>query len=88
MTPDYNALDTAALVAAAEALTAGITPGAWEWDMVGLCVNDETTGPRADVITGTWDADVSVSDADAAFIAAAPALVRALVARLRECANG
>jgi hypothetical protein len=62
-TTDYNALDTAALVAAADALTAGITPG---------------------VIWGIY-----APETDTSFIEEAPALVKALVARLRELsANG
>lgn len=54
MTPDYSALDTAALVAAADEALKGVAASAWGRD----------------------------EEDDAAFIAAAPALVRALVARL------
>lgn len=85
MTPDYSALDTAALVAAAEALTAGITPGGWEWEKRGNSyVSLEATIGDDDVEDVISNAHrIAVSAADAAFIAAAPALVKALVARLR-----
>lgn len=83
MTTDYAKLDTAALVAAAEALTAGITPGTWEYDGLAIVTHD-ANGARVYVVGGTWDCDIDVEPADAAFIAAAPALVSALLARLRE----
>lgn len=86
-TPDYSTLDTAALVAAADALTAGITPGEWGWtgtySIRGLEADND--GDVGDVI---YSADrLVIDDDDAAFIAAAPALVKALVARLREETN-
>jgi hypothetical protein len=87
-TTDYNALDTAALVAAADALTAGITPGEWGWDNVGLGVVEPHVG-RVDVLCTDENRFIRYDDADAAFIADAPVLVKALVARLRELsANG
>jgi hypothetical protein len=83
VTTDYNALDTAALVAAADALTAGITPGEWAWDD-GLITTHDDNDRLVFVAAGTYDGDINIDDDDAAFIAAAPALVKALVARLRE----
>lgn len=83
MTTDYSKLDTAALVAAADALMAEITPGAWEWETEdGLELG---TPDKSVVRVNDYDGLLKVSDADAAFIAAAPALVRALLTRLREC---
>ncbi len=86
MTTDYSKLDTAALVAAAETLTAEITPGEWTWDAIDedlyFALNNGDP-KRVRVIEADQDV-VCVTDADAAFIADAPALVRALVARLRE----
>lgn len=86
MTTDYSTLDTAALVAAAETLTAEITPGAWSWEKRGNSyVSLEATIGKDDVEDVISNAHrIAVSAADAAFIAAAPALVQALVARLRE----
>ncbi len=86
MTTDYSKLDTAALVQAADALMAEITPGAWEWHKsYGRYVSLEATIGDDDVEDVISNAHrIAVSDADAAFIAAAPALVRALVTRLRE----
>ena len=84
MTTDYSKLDTAALVAAADALMAEITPGEWEYDEVAIVTYDDN-GVRVYVVGGSWDGDIEVEPADAVFIAAAPALVRALLTRLREC---
>jgi hypothetical protein len=82
-TTDYNALDTAALVAAADALTAGITPGVWEQNADGSMSSNHGEY----VVHVNRYGVLRIDDADAAFIAAAPALVKALVARLRECEN-
>lgn len=86
MTADYSKLDTAALVQAVDALMAEITPGAWEWDAIDedlyFALNNGDP-KRVRVIEADQDV-VCITDADAAFIAAAPALVRALVTRLRE----
>jgi len=86
MTTDYSKLDTAALVAAADALMEEITPGAWTWDAIDedlyFALNNGDP-KRVRVIEADQDV-VCVAATDAAFIAAAPALVRALVTRLRE----
>jgi hypothetical protein len=86
MTSDYSKLDTAELVQAADALMAEITPGAWAWHKsYDRYVSLEATIGDDDVEDVISNAHrIAVSDADAAFIAAAPALVRALVTRLRE----
>jgi len=83
MTTDYSKLDTAALVQAAETLMAEITPGAWYMDDEYLSTRDANNKWVA-LVLPTYDGIVWENDADAAFIAAAPALVRALVTRLRE----
>jgi hypothetical protein len=83
MTTDYSKLDTAALVQAADALMAEITPGAWYMDDEYLSTRDANNNWVA-LVFPTHDGIVWKNDADAAFIAAAPALVRALLTRLRE----
>lgn len=84
MTTDYAKLDTAALMAAAEALTAGITPGTWE-----VVEWSDKFGTDTMLYIGADSSinlnDIELTRPDAAFIAAAPALVSALLARLREC---
>jgi len=86
MTTDYSKLDTAALAQAAETLTAEITPGSWEQgykNEAGHSIDQWrlVANPGDRLIVASF---AGIDDADAAFIAAAPALVRALVARLRE----
>ena len=86
------------IVARAEALLAGVTPGVWEWSMNGDDYDSlyTDTMPESNSIEGIkrviepWSAEMPwvsawaniANPADAAFIAAAPALVRDLVAEV------
>jgi hypothetical protein len=76
------------IVAKAEALMANVTPWAWAWEELngteGLSLgNDEAFVIQAQHMD-EWSCTIDVKDADAAFIAAAPQLVRDLVAEVKR----
>ncbi len=58
-----------------EALLRGITEGPWKQDVEGMVTR---------AVVGLFDVCRTETDADAAFIAAAPAIVRQQAARIRE----
>jgi hypothetical protein len=76
------------IVAKAEALLANVTPGAWEWvnDNLETSEGERVLRPGERVLSpsGRDVGGIDATDADAAFIATAPELVRALVDEVKR----
>jgi hypothetical protein len=82
-------MDEQDIVAKAEALLANVTPGAWAWDDKRQFMGVRNGKQHAWVIDVEYEdygggGELKVSNADAAFIAAAPLLVRELLAEVKR----